>query len=309
MAILFDPLIIDLGRKFKIKRQFSAIIVLTVFFVVVFVAIYFSASMIIKQSIDFAKDIPSRVQTFVEKNEKIQSIYGNLSDDTKDYIMDSTGTVAQKAGELGTKFAGSLFGVVKNFPEYFVAFIIFMVAVYIFAIELPKLKPKFLSVFDRKESREKIENALNKLKFSIVGFLKSQVLLSFLTFLVTLIGLVIIGADYAIVMAIVIVVVDLLPVLGTGSVLVPWAIYCFLISNVPLGVGLLILFVVITAFRRIVEPKLIGDSIGLSPLATLISLYIGFKLLGVMGMILGPVIAIVVITLKESGMIKINIKI
>jgi len=309
VAIVFDPLIIDLQRKLKVKRHTSAIIILSLFFVGVFFLLYVSISSLVKEIIEFVKAVPSSVQTFISENDKITNMYNNLSDDTKQYIMDSTNALAAKGTEIGSKFAGNLFGFVKNFPTYFVILIVFIVAVYIISIELPKLKPQFLSLFDRTSSRGKVELALDKLKTSIVGFLKSQILLSIMTFLVTLIGLIIIGTDYAIVMSLVVVVVDLLPVLGTGSVLVPWAIYSFVVGDIGQGVGLLILFVFITAFRRVVEPKLIGASIGLSSLATLISLYVGFELLGIIGMILGPILAIVVSTLKEAGMLSFKIKI
>jgi len=291
------------------KRHTSAIKELTLFFGIVFFLIYSSVSTLIKETISIAKQAPTAIQRFITENDNIQNLYNSLSDDTKKYIMDSSSTLATKATEIGSKYAGSIFGTLKNFPTYFVAFIIFMVAVYIIAIELPRLKPQFLSFFEKGDSKNKVELALNKLKISIVGFLKSQVILSLLTFVITLIGLIIIGTKYAIVMSLVVVFVDLLPVLGTGSVLVPWAIYCFATDVTGMGIGLIILFLFITAFRRVVEPKLIGDSIGLSPLLTLISLYVGFQLMGILGMILGPILAIVLIALKDAGMIRFNIKI
>lgn len=309
VAIVFDPLIIDLQRKIKVKRHTSAIIVLSLFFVGVFFVMYSSISTLVKETISFAKQVPHSIQVFISENDKIQNLYNNLSDETKKYIMDSSSTLASKATELGSQYAGSIFGVVKSFPSYFVGVIIFIVAVYIISIELPRLKPQFLNFFEKGESKNKVELALNKLKSSIVGFLKSQVLLSLMTFVITLIGLMIIGTEYAIVMALVVVVVDLLPVLGTGSVLVPWAVYCMATDAVGMGIGLIVLFLFITVFRRIVEPKLIGDSIGLSPLLTLISLYVGFELMGIIGMILGPILAIVLITLKEADMIRFNFKI
>ena len=99
------------------------------------------------------------------------------------------------------------------------------------------------------------------------------------------------------------------PILGTGSVLVPWAIVAILQSNHFLGIGLLVLFIVITVVRRIVEPKVYSSSLGISPLAALISLYIGFKLLGLMGIFLGPAMVIVYDTLKKANIIKLNFKI
>lgn len=309
IAIILEPLVIDFQRKTKVKRHISAITIMTSFFAVIFVTLYFSFSTIIRESIKLLKEIPNLITSIITENDHIREMYNNLSEETKGFIMDAASTLAQKGTELGSKFAGGIFDIVMSFPAYFVAFIIFSVAVYIISIELPRLKNQFLSFFESGDSRDKVEISLDKLKTSIVGFMKSQIILSLLTFFVSVIGLLLIGTDYVIVMSLVIVVVDLLPVLGTGSVLVPWAIYFFVIGNVGQGIGLVVLFVFITAFRRVIEPKLIGDSIGLNPLLTLISLYVGFELMGIIGMILGPIVAIVIISLVESGLIKIKFRI
>lgn len=308
VAIIFDPLIIDLQRKMKIKRNASAIIILTILFVGVFAAIYFSISTVVTQTITFAKDVPSTVQTLIQHNDRINNFYNNLSPSSKDYIAKTTTIAKDKSTEFGSQLAGNLLGFFKKFPSYFVALIIFVISVYIISIELPRLKPKFLSIFDRDESRHKVEVALNQLKSSIVGFLKSLVILSLLTFIVALIGFMFLKVSYPFVMAIAIVLVDFIPILGSASIFIPWIIWCFVFGNVGTGIALFSLFVFISAFRRVLEPKLIGDSIGLSPLSTLISLYVGFELLGFIGMIIGPLIAIVLSSLKEANMINIKIK-
>ena len=309
VAIIFDPLIIDLQRKAKIKRHISAITVLTLFFGIVFFLIFCSVSTLTKETISIAKQVPAGFQHFVTENEKIQKLYNGLSDETKKYITDSSSTLATKATEIGSKYAGNIFDTVKHFPSYFIGFVIFMVAVYIISIELPRLKPQFLSFFEKGDSRNKVELTLDKLKSAIVGYLKSQVTLGILTFAVSLIGLMIIGTANSFVMAIVIAVVDLIPVIGAGSVLIPWVIYSVATGNISTAIGLIILFTFTSAFRHTVEPKLLGHNIGLSPLLTLMSVYVGFHVLGVVGLILGPIMAIIFISLKEAGMIRFNIKI
>jgi len=109
--------------------------------------------------------------------------------------------------------------------------------------------------------------------------------------------------------SLIVVIVDILPILGTGSVLVPWAVYLIFTSHMYQGVGLLVLFLIITVFRRIIEPKLLGDTLGLKPLVTLISLYVGFELMGVFGMILGPMLIIIVQALEEAELLRIRIKV
>jgi predicted PurR-regulated permease PerM len=107
------------------------------------------------------------------------------------------------------------------------------------------------------------------------------------TYALALIGLIILNLKCATLIAFVIVLVDILPIIGTGSFLVPWAVYSFVIGNSRIGVGLILLFVVITVVRRIIEPKILGSSLGISALAAFIGLYLGFQLIGFFGSFLG----------------------
>jgi predicted PurR-regulated permease PerM len=114
---------------------------------------------------------------------------------------------------------------------------------------------------------------------------------------------------YTMLLALLIVIVDILPILGTGSVLVPWATIVWAQGNPHMGIGLIILFFVITIVRRIIEPKIYSANMGLTPLASLVSLYLGFKVLGFIGLFLGPAVLIIYNTLKKAGVIKPNFKI
>ena len=99
-----------------------------------------------------------------------------------------------------------------------------------------------------------------------------------------------------------------MPILGTGSVLVPWAVVSIIMGNSFLGIGLIILFLVITVFRRMIEPKIIGDSIGIGALSTLISLWVGFELVGVVGIFLGPIVVIVYQAMRKVGLLNFKIR-
>ena len=105
--------------------------------------------------------------------------------------------------------------------------------------------------------------------------------------------------SYSFLLALVISFVDILPVLGVGSVLVPWAVFSFVSGRWNFGIGLLIIYGCVTVVRQIAEPKIVGGSIGLHPLATLVSMYAGLKLLGVTGLLIGPVTAIIVKSLFD----------
>jgi sporulation integral membrane protein YtvI len=200
-----------------------------------------------------------------------------------------------------------LLGFAAGVPDFFIFFIVFLVAVYLFTLSLPMMKISFLSLFDDK-SRLQVEDVLISLRKSVFGFLRAQLLLSAITYILSFIGLLIIGTGYPLAIALLIVVVDILPILGTGSVLVPWAVYQLAIGDAYIGVGLLLLFLVITVVRRIVEPKILGDAVGISALSALISLYVGYELVGVIGVFLGPIVVIVFMAMRKSGLFDFKIK-
>ena len=122
-------------------------------------------------------------------------------------------------------------------------------------------------------------------------YLRACLLLGLLTFCLSFIGLALLRVPYAFILAILLATVDLLPLLGTGIILLPWALLCLLLGQVKLGIGLLVLYAVTTLTRQLLEPKLIGDGLGLHPLLSLLSMYAGLRLFGVWGMILAPLAA------------------
>lgn len=122
-------------------------------------------------------------------------------------------------------------------------------------------------------------------------YLRACLLLGLLTFCLSFIGLALLRVPYAFILALLLAVVDLLPLLGTGIILIPWALVCLLLGQVKLGIGLLVLYAIATLVRQVLEPKLIGDGLGLHPLVSLLSMYAGLRLFGVWGMILAPLVA------------------
>jgi predicted PurR-regulated permease PerM len=110
-------------------------------------------------------------------------------------------------------------------------------------------------------------------------------------------------------LALLIIIVDILPILGTGSVLVPWGIFSITQGYMFRGVGLIILFITITVLRRIIEPKILGERIGLGALATLISIWVGFKVLGVLGIFLAPLVVILYKALVKAKVIRYRLRI
>ena len=208
--------------------------------------------------------------------------------------LDLNGLLRDAIGSIISSLTSALplaaISVIKEIPSWILFIIVLLIAAYYFSSDGESVGRGLSSVLpDRWAGR--LTLIKDRFKKTVTGYVKAYFLLMLLTFFEMLIGLTVLRVEYAFIMAIVISVVDVLPILGAGTVLVPWAIFACLTSNTPLGVGLLILYAATLIIRQIAEPRIVGSTLGIHPLATLASVYIGLKLIGFMGIFVGPMVA------------------
>lgn len=315
-AIFLEPLILLTMRGFKLGRSASAIIVTTAFTLVLLFLSYLLGAKVFTELVDFTKRAPGYLQEvngFVKERlaGHTEGFYQSIPEDMAAAIREWTANgVLSLTNSLSAILGGAsgyLIGIAKLLPSLFIAFIVFLMALYLFTMGLPGIRNSFLSFFEEK-SRQKVASVLDDLRSAIFGFIQSQFILCGIVYVLSLIGFLILGVNYPLAVALVVVIVDLLPILGVGSALVPWALYNLAVGDSFLGVGLILMFVVITLVRRIVEPKVLGDAVGIGALPALISLYIGFKLVGVVGLLLGPIVIILYQAMRKAGLLQIKIK-
>ena len=139
------------------------------------------------------------------------------------------------------------------------------------------------------------------LKYAVGGYFKAQFKIMAVVGLILLCGFLILGVDYAFLLAILIAFLDFLPFFGTGTALIPWAVYKFFVMDIKIAIALLIIYGITQLVRQIIQPKLVGDSIGLSPLLTLILLYVGYRVGSLLGMILAVPIGMIILNLYKAG--------
>ena len=195
-------------------------------------------------------------------------------------------------GELLSAGVGS---VLRGTPRLLITSVVMVIACFYLSMDYEGIRDRLIE-FLPPRLREGVHRGRKKAGVAVRNYLRAYLLLFLLTFFEVLVGLLILGRPYAFLLALVVALVDLLPILGAGTVLVPWAVVMLLLKNYYLGVGLLILFGVITIVRQIAEPHIVGGSLGLHPLVSLFFLFAGLQLFGFWGMILGPAIALI---LKE----------
>lgn len=189
----------------------------------------------------------------------------------------------------------------KSAPGFALSVVVTAVASCYIAADFPGLM-RFISSMCGKKIYENALKVKDIFINSIFKFIKGYGILMLMTFAELLAGLLVLKIKYAPLLAALIAVIDILPVLGTGTVLVPWAVFEFFLGNTASGAGLLVLYGIITLIRNFAEPKIIGRQMGINPLFTLIFMFIGIKLSGIAGMIILPIIFIVVVKYYKAEM-------
>jgi sporulation integral membrane protein YtvI len=186
--------------------------------------------------------------------------------------------------------AASLFSAL---PSVLFFLIVSVVACFYFCTDGVSITRSF-GVFLPHRWKQKMPQIKENLRDVLKKYVKAYGILLLLTFALLLVGFWILQVEYAFLLAFLIALADLLPVIGVGTILIPWGIVMLLQKQFYLGFGLLILYLVISLVRQVAEPKVLGKSLGLHPLLTLFATYVGFTLFGLLGMILAPIAALLV---------------
>ena len=208
--------------------------------------------------------------------------------------------LASVLGNVGQAIAKAISSFIGALPITFTVIIFTILAIYFISKDwnrYSKIYREKLPFIIRKQTMD----VLRDLKIKVFGFLKSQIILMTLTAIVSLIGLLILQVDQALTIAVILGIIDLIPYIGPGGILIPWSIYSFFTGDIFLGVGLLILYGSTVTARQIAEPKVLSSSMKLNPLAILISLFAGLQVFGLIGLAIGPISLVLIMSLYETG--------
>ena len=192
--------------------------------------------------------------------------------------------------------------VARALPSFAVATVVFIMAAYFFTAEFPHLRS---SLSDRLPEGPRFFFAQVRRAASagFGGYIKSQVILSIGVFFILMGGFLLVRQPYFLLLALGLAVLDFIPIIGSGTVMVPWAVVDVVLGDYRHALGLMAVWGLVALFRRVGEPKILGDQTGLPPLLSLASVYVGMKVGGVAGMILGPVLCLVALNLVRSGVL------
>ena len=202
-----------------------------------------------------------------------------------------------------TEMAGQAPSMVTNVSGFAVALVVFMMASYFITGDYPRLR---FELTDRVPmvARDFCRSVKDIFMSAFGGYVKSQLILSFGVFLILTVGFLFMEQPYGLLLAFGLAVLDFIPIIGAGTVMVPWAVVDMVLAEYGEAAALMAVWGVIVLFRRFAEPKILGDQTGLSPILSLVGIYVGMKLGGVLGMVVGPLLLLVCINLAKLGIFR-----
>lgn len=308
IALIASPLVRFFEEKLKIRRKAgTAVVIIAVIGLVVF-GIYLIGSKLVQEAVGFVEALPqmwNNLETDIkEVGENLSGLYSRFPFDFERAINNAASAMSSYVGELIGTIGSPTIEAVGNFakqvPSVVIAVIMTLLSSYFFVAEKHTIT-QFISKYLPDSLQARYFLMKRSLTRAIGGYLKAQFKIEVWMYLLLVIGFSILGVDYALLIAIGVAFLDLLPFFGTGTVLVPWAVIKLLSGNYLMAIGLMVIWGVGQLARQLIQPKIVGDSIGVPPIPTLFLLFIGYKVGGVLGMILAVPIGIIIYTMYQEG--------
>lgn len=308
LALGVEPLVRFLCDRLKLRRGLAAGIGVSIGFALLVLALMLLGALAVKEVKNLSSVLPQAQQTIQTSLTSTRDLFLSLSQRMPDSIsLFLTQTVtdlfsgsAALLSKVTDKLLAVATGVLGRIPNGALGFGTGIVSSYMISAKLPQIR-NFLRQRIPKTWASRYLPAMQTVRSSVCAYLLAQFKLSAITFGIVTGGLMILGTHLAPLWGFLIAVVDAVPLLGTGTVMLPWALVCFLTEEHVRSIGLLAIYAAAVTTRSILEPRLIGKQMGLDPLVTLMALYLGFRLWGIIGMLLAPLAAATAVQLSNSG--------
>ena len=308
IALIANPLVKFLERRVKIVRKAGTAFVIIVVLGLVVFASYLVIVKLVTEIVGFLTIAPQMWETTSGTLKEITTMFDRFFDRMPVGLQEWMNGIGETFGESmtewfqnsGTLIAESAGNFAKNLPLAIVSTIMAILASYLFVAEkdyvvrvIQKLLPARM--------QERWNLVYGTMKDAVGGYFKAQFKIMGVVYVILLIGFAILNVKYAFLIALLIALLDFLPFFGTGAVMWPWAVIAFFQNNYKLTIGLVVIWAISQFIRQLIQPKLVGDSIGLEPIPTLILLYVGFRFGGAVGLIIAVPVGMIIINLHRAG--------
>ena len=308
IAMIANPLVHLFEQKIKIRRKAGSAIVIIAVLAGVILLGYFLVARLVTEGAAFLSDLP---ELWEDVEGVLDTVMQNLSDvyarfpltvqENITRITENMGeTISSVINELSAPTVTAVGNIAKNIPSVIVSVIMCLLSSYFFVAERERIDA-FLRRHLPEGIRSKFRIMSSSLTGAVGGYFVAQFRIEIVIYFVLFIGLLILRVSYSFLIAFLIALLDFIPVFGTGAVLWPWALVELLAGNFKMALGLMIIWGVSQLIRQVIQPKFVGDSIGMPAIPTLFLLFIGYRIGSVIGMILAVPIGLVLQKMYEAG--------
>lgn len=308
ISYIASPIVNWLEKRVKIVKKLGSALIIIAVLGAVGILVYFIGSKLWREIASLIQNMPKMYQDlesgFGEIGSSLNGVFKVLPAGLQDAWHTMTSnldkTMGDWMGRISEPTVAAAGNVAKRIPSVLIATIVTFISAYFFIAERDEVIEWAKKVSPEPVVR-RMSMVIDNLKFAVGGYFKAQFKIMGVVCLILVIGFVILKVHFYFLLALLIAFLDFLPFFGTGTALIPWALYKLLVKDYRMVVGLIILYGVTQLVRQLIQPKLVGDSMGMRPLPTLLFLYIGYKAGGIFGMIFAVPIGMIVINLYKAG--------
>jgi len=302
LASLLEPIVGFFERKLKMSRAWASlsVVLITLILIILIIGALISRIVIeIGKMIDRMPDLQQYVDSLTNFFTDIYNTFIiNYAD--ANTIRQALEKFVSTFSDLTTQFLNSVLNFLMFTPSLFLIIIVTILATYFFIKDKDRVVTNFSKLFP-KNKRHQVAATYSNTGKAFSGYFRAQMIVMMVTMILCTIGFLILGTPYAFTMGLLVGLFDVIPVLGPGTLVIPWAILSLITGDMKMGVGLIIIYAVITLSRQILEPKMVSQNIGLHPLAGLAAIFIGLQLFGVLGLIAGPILLVVILGIIRAS--------
>lgn len=308
LSFIASPLVVFLEKRLKIIKKLGSAIIIIAVLAACIGLIYLAVSRIWGEVSSLIQDFPSMYRDlekgFRQIGERTSQIFallpGNVQEGLNTFAANLDETMSGIISSISEPTVAAAGNFAKRIPSILISFIVTIISAYFFIADRENIILWAKKIFP-KPIVERMTMVTDNLKYAVGGYFKAQFKIMAVVFAILLVGFGIMGVHFSVLLAIGIAFLDFLPFFGTGTALLPWALYELLTGDYRRVVALAVLYAVTQLVRQLIQPKLVGDSMGLNPLFTLVLLYAGYRAGGILWMILAVPIGLLVVNLYKAG--------
>lgn len=308
IAAIAAPLVNWLEKRLKIVKKLGSALIVILVLAAIILVIYFGISRLVAEISDLIRNFPemyAQLETGLRQiGDTLSGIFDRLPSGIQSgwnavvkNLDQYMGNLVSNISEPTVTAAGNI---AKQVPSYLISFLVSVLSAYFFIVQREEVL-NWLKKVSPKSVQKRMILVIDNLRYAVGGYFKAQFKIMAIVFVILLVGLGILNTGYFVLVAFLIAFLDFLPFFGTGTAMIPWAVYKFFMGDYKMTVALIVIYVITQAVHQLLQPKLVGDSVGLNPLVTLVLLYIGYRMGGILWMILAVPIGMVLINMCQAG--------